>query len=208
MSSIWRCQVAQHGQVLKLHGCRSDGKARWAYRYRVDGSLSKRPQVGGFATRDEAQRALRRELARLRPGREMTVAELVEEYLKIHQAAPSTIEKLRWLLSKATAVFGDQLIADLRSITGRSGVAAATFSPTTSVSPLRHRRGIRSRSCRRSRSRSASTACSGSAAQRAAARFELSCRRVSRAAASVRSWRRRSRRSRFGIVFRAGSWSS
>jgi hypothetical protein len=33
----------------------------------------------------------------------------------VHQAAPSTIEKLRWLLSKATAVFGDQLIADLRS---------------------------------------------------------------------------------------------
>ena len=109
------CQVAQHGQVLTLHGCRSDGKARWANRYRVDGSFSKRPQVGGFATRDEAQRALRRELARLRPGREMTVTELVEEYLKIHQAAPSTIEKLRWLLSKATAVFGDQLITELRS---------------------------------------------------------------------------------------------
>jgi integrase len=107
--------VAQHGQILKLHGCRSDGKARWAYRYRVDGSFSRRPQVGGFETRDEAQRALRRELARLRPGREITVTELVEEYLKIHQAAPSTIEKLRWLLSKSTAVFGDQLIADLRS---------------------------------------------------------------------------------------------
>jgi integrase len=45
----------------------------------------------------------------------MTLTELVEEYLKLHQAAPSTIEKLRWLLSKATAAFGDQLIADLRS---------------------------------------------------------------------------------------------
>ena len=107
--------MAEHGQVLKLRSCRSDGKARWAYRYRVDGSCSKRPQVGGFATREEAQRALRRELARLRPGRGMTVAELVEEYLKVHQAALSTIEKLRWLLSKATAAFGDQLIADLRS---------------------------------------------------------------------------------------------
>jgi hypothetical protein len=113
--NLRRCQVAQHGQVLKLRSCRSDGKARWAYRYRVDGSFSKRPQVGGFATRDEAERALRRELARLRPGREMTVTELVEEYLKIHQAAPSTIEKLRWLLSKATAVFGGQLISELRS---------------------------------------------------------------------------------------------
>jgi hypothetical protein len=67
--------VAQHGQVLKLHSWRRDGKARWAYRYRVDGSFSKRPQVGGFATRDEAQRALRRELARLRPGRDAGWAE-------------------------------------------------------------------------------------------------------------------------------------
>jgi hypothetical protein len=49
---------------------------------------------GGFETRDEAQRALKRELARLRPGREMTLAEPVDEYLRIHQAAPSTIEKL------------------------------------------------------------------------------------------------------------------
>jgi integrase len=113
--NLRRCQVAQHGQVLSLRSCRSDGKARWAYRYRVDGSFSKRPQVGGFATRDEAERALTRELARLRPGREMTLTQLVEEYLKIHQAAPSTIEKLRWLLSKATAVFGDQLISELRS---------------------------------------------------------------------------------------------
>jgi hypothetical protein len=54
-------------------------------------------------------------LGRLRPGREIPLAELVEEYLKIHQAAPSTIEKLRWLLSKATAAFGDRLIDDLRS---------------------------------------------------------------------------------------------
>jgi integrase len=107
--------VTQHGQVLKLHGCRSDGKARWGYRYRLNGRCSKRPQVGGFATREAAERALRRELARLRPGREMTLAELVEKYLTVHQAAPSTIEKLRWLLSKATAAFGDQQIADLHS---------------------------------------------------------------------------------------------
>jgi hypothetical protein len=88
--------VAQHGQVLRLHSRRLDGKARWAYRYRVGGSHSRRQQVGGFETREEAERALRRELARLRPGREMSLAELVEEYLRVHQAAPSTIEKLRW----------------------------------------------------------------------------------------------------------------
>jgi hypothetical protein len=35
--------------------------------------------------------------------------------LRVHQAAPSTIEKLRWLLSKATTVFGDRPIAELRS---------------------------------------------------------------------------------------------
>lgn len=42
--------MAQRGQVLKLDGRRSDGKARWAYRYPVDGSRSKRPQVGGFVS--------------------------------------------------------------------------------------------------------------------------------------------------------------
>jgi hypothetical protein len=45
--------MAQHGQVLKLRTRRMDGKAVWAYRYRVDGRPSKRPQVGGFTTRAE-----------------------------------------------------------------------------------------------------------------------------------------------------------
>ena len=107
--------MAQHGQVLKLRERRPDGKAVWAFRYRVNGSRSKRPQVGGFATRAEAQRALRRELERLRPGRQMTLAELVDEYLRVHQAAPATIEKLRWLLAKATVPFGEVRLVDLRS---------------------------------------------------------------------------------------------
>ncbi len=42
--------MAQHGQILKLRTRRADGKAVWAYRYRVDGRCSKRPQVGGFET--------------------------------------------------------------------------------------------------------------------------------------------------------------
>ncbi len=58
--------MAQHGQVLRLRTTRADGKAVWAYRYRVNGRCSKRPQVGGFATRAEAQRALRRTLERQR----------------------------------------------------------------------------------------------------------------------------------------------
>jgi hypothetical protein len=53
--------VEQHGQVLRLRSCRSDGKALWACRYRVNGRCSKRPQVGGYATRVDAERALRRE---------------------------------------------------------------------------------------------------------------------------------------------------
>ena len=107
--------MAQHGQALKLRARRPDGKAVWAYRYRVNGGRSKRPQVGGFATRAAAERALRRELERLRPGRQMTLTELVEQYLRVHQAAPATIEKLRWLLAKATAGFGGVWLGDPRA---------------------------------------------------------------------------------------------
>lgn len=107
--------MAQQGQVLQLRTRRADGKRLWAYRYRVDGRCSKRPQVGGYATRADAERALRRELGRLRPGATMTLNELVGEYLRVHQAAPSTVEKLRWLLAKATAVFGDVALGELRA---------------------------------------------------------------------------------------------
>jgi integrase len=87
----------------------------WAFRYRVNGRCSKRPQVGGFATRAEAERALRRTLERLRPGATMTLAELVEGYLEVHQAVPATIGKLRWLLAKATLAFGQVRLVDLRA---------------------------------------------------------------------------------------------
>ena len=107
--------MAQHGEVLRLKARRTDGKTLWAYRYRVNGRCSKRPQVGGFATRADAERALRRTLARLRPGAAITLAELVEQYLEVHQAAPATIEKLGWLLTKATAAFGEVRLIDLRS---------------------------------------------------------------------------------------------
>jgi integrase len=107
--------MAQQGQVLKLGTRGADGKAMWAYRYRVDGRCSKRPQVGGFVTRAEAQRALRRTVERVRPGGAITLAELVQEYLEVHQAAPATLEKLRWLLGKATLAFGEARLVDLRS---------------------------------------------------------------------------------------------
>jgi integrase len=108
--------VIQQGQVFKLRTKRSDGQALWAYRYRIEGRGSMRPQVGGFATRAEALQALRKVLDRLGPGggaATMTLGELVDEYLEMHQAAPVTIAKLRWLLGKATAELGDTRLADL-----------------------------------------------------------------------------------------------
>jgi len=39
---------------------------------------------------------------------------LVEEYLEVHQAEPTTIAKLRWLLAKATSALGELRVIDLR----------------------------------------------------------------------------------------------
>ena len=108
--------MIQQGQVFKLKARGPDGRPLWAYRYRLDGRGSARPQAGGFASRAEAEEALRKALARLRPGGSaatMTVADLVEEYLGMHQAEPVTIAKLRWLLSKATKALGAVRLAEL-----------------------------------------------------------------------------------------------
>ncbi len=40
---------------------------------------------------------------------------MVEAYLEVHQAAPATIVKLRWLLAKATVAFGEVRLVDLRA---------------------------------------------------------------------------------------------
>jgi hypothetical protein len=58
----------QQGQVFKLKARGVDGQPLWAYRYRLEGRGSARPQVGGFATRAEARKALEKVLARLGPG--------------------------------------------------------------------------------------------------------------------------------------------
>ena len=58
----------QQGQVFKLKAKGPDGQQLWAYRYRNEGRGSERPQVGGFATRAEAEKALRKVLDRLGPG--------------------------------------------------------------------------------------------------------------------------------------------
>src|SRR5450432_1957941 len=108
--------MVQQGQVLKLKTKGADGKPLWAYRYRVAGRASGRRQIGGFATRTEAQRALRKALDRLRPGGRaatLTLGEFVVEYLQAHPGQPVTVSKLRWLLGKATAAFGEVRLVDL-----------------------------------------------------------------------------------------------
>jgi hypothetical protein len=57
--------VIQQGQVFKLKAKGADGQPLWAYRYRLEGRSSARPQVGGFASRAEAQKALRKALDRI-----------------------------------------------------------------------------------------------------------------------------------------------
>ena len=109
--------MIQQGQVFELTAKGADGEPLWAYGYRLAVRSSARPQVGGFTSRAEAQRALRKALDRVRPDRggAITLAELVEEYLQLHQAEPVTIAKLRWLLGKATSTLGEKRIADLSS---------------------------------------------------------------------------------------------
>ena len=108
--------MIQHGQVFKLKTKGADGQPLWAYRFRFEGRGSARRQVGGFASRAEAEAALRKVLDRIGPGggrATTTLSDLVEEYLAMHQAAPVTIAKLRWLLGKATPTLGDKRLADL-----------------------------------------------------------------------------------------------
>jgi len=75
--------VIQQGQVFKLKARGADGQSLWAYRYRLEGRGSTRPQVGGFASQAEAQKALRKVLDRRGPGggaATITLGEIVDEY--------------------------------------------------------------------------------------------------------------------------------
>jgi hypothetical protein len=111
--------MVQQGQTIELTRRGADGRPLWAYRYRTGGRDSKRVQRGGFASEQDARDALERELERVRRehriARRLTLAELVDTYLAQHDVQPVTIEKLRYLLSKATAVFGDRKIGELTS---------------------------------------------------------------------------------------------
>jgi hypothetical protein len=111
--------VIQQGQVFELRRRSRDGLPLWAFRYRVGGRGSRRVQRGGFASEQDAAAALERELDRLRRERRvprlLTLSELVELYLDQHDVQPVTIAKLRYLLGKATLVFGERRIGHLTS---------------------------------------------------------------------------------------------
>jgi phosphoglycolate phosphatase-like HAD superfamily hydrolase len=111
--------MSQQRQPIRLKKSGWNGEPLWAYRYRVSGRDSKRVQRGGFASERDAAEALERELERLRREQRvassLSLAELVEVYLEQHDVDPVTIEKLRWLLGKAVAVFGDRSVGELRS---------------------------------------------------------------------------------------------
>jgi integrase len=111
--------MSQQGQLIQLKRRCRGGEPLWAYRYRVGGRESRRVQRGGFVSERDAAEALERELERLRRerrvSRSLTLAELVEVYLAQHDVEPVTIEKLRWLLAKAVAAFGDRPVGELRS---------------------------------------------------------------------------------------------
>jgi hypothetical protein len=111
--------MSQQGQLIRLRRTGRKGEPLWAYRYRVGGRGSKRVQRGGFASERDAAEALERELERLRRerrlARSLTLAELVEAYLAQHDVEPVTIEKLRWLLGKAVAAFGERPVSEIRS---------------------------------------------------------------------------------------------
>jgi hypothetical protein len=109
----------QHGQVIQFKRLAADGTPAWAYRYHQAGRDSKRLQRGGFSPQEAAARALDVGLERLHrrcgTSRVITLRELVAEYLAQHQAQVETVEKLRWLLTKSVAEFGERPIDELRA---------------------------------------------------------------------------------------------
>src|SRR5438105_15179501 len=122
--------MVQQGQTFELTRCGPDGERLWAYRYRPGGRDSKRVQRGGFASEQDARDALERELERLRRERRitrgLTLSQFVETYLDQHDVQPVTIDKLRYLLSKATAAFGDRALVELTS----QAISAWRMSPS------------------------------------------------------------------------------
>ncbi len=96
----------QRGQVFRRSG------RSWAYRYyEVDGQ---RHEVAGWRTKREASAALERKLDEVRLGplarRELTVQELVDEFLQQYDREPNSVAILTASLKHVTAKFGDKRI--------------------------------------------------------------------------------------------------
>ena len=112
--------MLQQGQVFRLTSDGVQGMSLWAYRYRMGGRDGKRVQRGGFATEQDARAALEQALEKLRRrgrvGRMPTLAEFVDEYLAQHEASPVTLGKLRFLLDRAVAAFGDYRLDELSPV--------------------------------------------------------------------------------------------
>jgi hypothetical protein len=142
--------MSQQGQLIQLKRTGRNGEPLWAYRYRVGGRDSKRVQLGGFSSERDAAEALQRDLERLRREQQvaspLTLVELVEAYLEQHDVDPVTIEKLRWLLGKAVAVFGDRPVGELRSRRRSPPGGSPSHPATASTPPRRYGRCWRARS--------------------------------------------------------------
>jgi hypothetical protein len=82
------------GVLVPARGARLGEAAGW----RVCDSRggAQRAREGARATRPEGRAAT------------ITIGELVDEYLEMHQAEPVTIAKLRWLFGTATALHGSE----------------------------------------------------------------------------------------------------
>lgn len=110
----------------------NSGRAELGYRV---GAISRgrarleRVQRGGFVSQPDASGALDRAFERLRREegveRSLTLGELVDEHLAQNDAEEVTIHKLRWLLGKAVAVFGDRRVGELFLARCRVARAAA-----------------------------------------------------------------------------------
>ncbi len=112
--------MLQQGQVFRLTTVGVQATSLWAYRYRIGGREGKRVQRGGFATEQDARAALEQALEKLRRrgriGRMPTLAEFVDEYLAQHEASTVTLGKLRFLLDRAVAAFGDYRLDELSPV--------------------------------------------------------------------------------------------
>jgi hypothetical protein len=91
----------------------------WSYRYREAGRSGKRPRVGPFETKGEASEHAAETLRRLRMGslyrESVTLAVMVDRWLKQHQVDAWRRKNLGWLLGKWVAAFGDIPIDQLQT---------------------------------------------------------------------------------------------